>query len=1721
MITFSFLSSFFCSYRQLRRRRANYRQAGIEQLESKLLLTVGSLDPSFGTEGVVVDHYGEGENSASDIEILPDGDVLVASTIVLNGNTDFAVARYNSDGSIDGTFGVNGIASFDVGETDVPVGIEIQNDGRIIVGGNTTWNNGVKSSFAFLRLTSAGQLDATFGLNGYSLVTGSASFEQLNDFKLDDGDSIIGAGYQNREYHAWRGLTVKLTADGLADSSFGMNGKVTHQFSSHSFKPTAVDIGGTGDITIVGDTRKFTAFQEQELGVLRVDVNGNTKFFNRAQLPYNGSVSWRNRTNVTSIKVLPDESFYVGGSSARARTRVVYHAADAFLAKFNPNGQFDVTSSNKGWNVFQARSGDETDSIEDLQTDSDGRIVVTGGVYDGMWDSFTARLTYDGSFRIDAEFGSNGRTVASLSDGNDRMLALALQADGNIVTVGYASGASDTDVAVMRTSAPIPPAVKQVLVRNSQWSSVYSNGLSNRAEGSTGGYMRTDVFPDGRLPQAIDTIAITFSEDVTISADDVALTSGVAKQGGVSQEIPILSAEYDADTHTMVLTFAPPAVDTIKLTIDSTVSSVETNTPLAGEANPNSSDYNAVYTQVFRILPGDADHDGTVTIGTTFPNLGDLMAIYQSFGTHISGANFGRTYNFFADVNADGTVWQGDIFAMYANIGREEAPVPDTASFAPKISRIDALNIEEDAGPQSVAFSIGSSSMDASNLSVSVTSNNPALLLSSSIGVVGTNAERRLEFTPLPNVHGDATITVSVTDGSLTTESTFDLSISAVNDVPEFTATRAGAAFAFTPLSGLEFVPENSENNEFSNEFNIILATADPDVISDGDKVWFSATSTNESVARVFVAATKLRIETLNPGSSIVTVTSVDRAGEEVIKTIPVVVTLRDMNIGDIGNFAMLRTTREISNRQDRVKYLEMLSELSEEQIQELATRQSEVAELESHFFQLKAGYESQLSFGTQLNDIQRNAVWDEVFVDWQAPPTFIDNFHQHSEVDTTTANGQLFLWTFEQLVGASTNLEEIDIATKVGHLMDIAPARFLLSSAPAENKAGFIYVHLKQLFTDAGFEDIFGSTASGSVRHIAPNEKTHGAIYDRGELIRVRFDLELKKNGEDFHHAAVYADYDGQRIELPLSHEVSSQLFVHVPVEAISGFLPRTLDTNLPVQLSLIAWYGDGANNTAVHKRLEPIYVPASNTLTAQEEWEIVESWYDSSAESGGVAALFSDQTVLSNLFTGIAQELIEHLSANSVLESVAKARFDRTIRLASNVTGIPKGQFPSWIPGQSPTATGAVLKAVLENMEPVNRPGKDFTENIPNTIYILPRDPESNTLRAVVNLPDACRDLETPDCEANHPEDRRHVTKIEFVAATRTNPPTLADGFGAFFPFIDVSISDLGESPDTAVIHGDVLGTQLSVFRTSTDYFVVPNLSGIVTNERLSTTDDETENEILRRLNAPLDLSNGAWHNNIASSAHTGSHHDAIDFNISGSSDTGHEVLAATAGIVREIDAVQGAVTVEHTLPGGNTFKTVYLHMTDLFGVDYTGVRELATELEAQGRSPSEIDAALTSHIAALEAVNISIKETWLNSSIPTQMVIGRVGNEGFVRAADSVKRNSDGTLAWHSFGSHLHFATQYQGDSINLYKWLSASHIDIGSNRAPITNLRWSDSLSGLAVPGDFVILDRSINPTLGQFFAVETDGERHEVNYNGGSWRRVIDGAFWNTTTRTFQ
>jgi len=182
----------------------------------------GSLDTGFGENGIVVRSFSTAED-VNDLALQSDGKIIVAGTFYSSAtqSNDFLVARFNQNGTLDTSFGTNGIATVNQSSVDIFYSVAIQADNKIVAVGATSQNN---YDFAAIRFNANGSLDSTFsngGLFFYDLgpFTSGQSFRAVA--VLPNGRIIIGGD-------AYDSITddvlVMLEPNGAFVSGFGNNG---------------------------------------------------------------------------------------------------------------------------------------------------------------------------------------------------------------------------------------------------------------------------------------------------------------------------------------------------------------------------------------------------------------------------------------------------------------------------------------------------------------------------------------------------------------------------------------------------------------------------------------------------------------------------------------------------------------------------------------------------------------------------------------------------------------------------------------------------------------------------------------------------------------------------------------------------------------------------------------------------------------------------------------------------------------------------------------------------------------------------------------------------------------------------------------------------------------------------------------------------------------------------------------------------------------------------------------------------------------------------------------------------------------------------------------------------------------------------------------------------------------------------------------------------------
>lgn len=214
----------------------------------------GSLDRSFGAKGTASVSFEPLSSQVNGLAVQPDGKIVAVGSAFEHEHTEMAIARFNRNGSVDTSFGVNGkkILFSNVLSTNTAAAARAQRDGKLLIVGMT------QGGFTLLRLKPDGSLDRGFGENrDGTTVTPYAS--GAGGFGLApqlDGRIVVAGGALKRN-GKWNFGVARYTRGGLRDESFGSGGVVATRLSRGQDLAYGVVIQRSGKIVVAGGAREY------------------------------------------------------------------------------------------------------------------------------------------------------------------------------------------------------------------------------------------------------------------------------------------------------------------------------------------------------------------------------------------------------------------------------------------------------------------------------------------------------------------------------------------------------------------------------------------------------------------------------------------------------------------------------------------------------------------------------------------------------------------------------------------------------------------------------------------------------------------------------------------------------------------------------------------------------------------------------------------------------------------------------------------------------------------------------------------------------------------------------------------------------------------------------------------------------------------------------------------------------------------------------------------------------------------------------------------------------------------------------------------------------------------------------------------------------------------------------------------------------------------------
>ncbi|MBI3952274.1 MAG: hypothetical protein HY314_17630 [Acidobacteria bacterium] len=396
----------------------------------------GSLITIFGDEGKVLTDFASSDGEvALDMAIDANGKIVLAGYAIVRGAYQFALARYNPfSGTLDTTFGGDGkvLTNFTSSRDEGARAIAIDVNGKIVAAGVAIV--GLGRQFALARYNPNGSLDTTFDGDGKVLTDfGASESEEVYDIGVTADGKILVAGSApvGGDYQF---ALARYNPNGSLDTTFDGDGKVVTDFAGtpswpKSEEARAIAIDAYGKIVAAGYATVY--FDGREFALARYNWDGSLD----TTFDGDGMV-------LTDFSASESEEVYDiatdGGDILVAGQALVDGDYQFALARYDRDGSLDVSFNRSGKVFTDFASSTDEGALAMAHNDKTGEMVVAGYATVGGSGQFAlARYNWHGS--LDTTFGVNGRVITDFASTRDEVArAIAVDGVGKIFAAGWA-----------------------------------------------------------------------------------------------------------------------------------------------------------------------------------------------------------------------------------------------------------------------------------------------------------------------------------------------------------------------------------------------------------------------------------------------------------------------------------------------------------------------------------------------------------------------------------------------------------------------------------------------------------------------------------------------------------------------------------------------------------------------------------------------------------------------------------------------------------------------------------------------------------------------------------------------------------------------------------------------------------------------------------------------------------------------------------------------------------------------------------------------------------------------------------------------------------------------------------------------------------------------------------------------------------------------------------
>ena len=438
---------------------------GLLALPMATLAQPGGLDSSFSADGKVTTTFGAGSHVGTALAIQGDGKIIVAGYSYNGSRNVLALARYQTNGSLDATFDFDGRVTSLVGtDYDLGFALALQSDGKILLAGSTNTNI-FDNYFLVVRYHTDGSLDSTFDSDGIVMTDINMDLDVAYAIGIQSDGKIVVSGYSQTITSQRDFALVRYLPNGGLDSTFDADGIVITTIGFLDDFGKALAIQSDGKIVVAG----YSQMANNEFALARYNTDGSidstfdSDGFLHTDIGASDDIS-------AGVAIQSDGKILVTGYSA------IGTGSDFSLVRYLPSGDLDSTFDSDGMVTTSLAGAVGFGTSVLLQ--NNGNIVVAGGSYNGIQEEM-AVLYYKPNGALDTTVDSDGIVTTPFSTSDVRANALAIQSDGKIVTAGTSFMGSNSFFALARYNSTTGPVGLEETTTSAMEMESYPNPFSS------------------------------------------------------------------------------------------------------------------------------------------------------------------------------------------------------------------------------------------------------------------------------------------------------------------------------------------------------------------------------------------------------------------------------------------------------------------------------------------------------------------------------------------------------------------------------------------------------------------------------------------------------------------------------------------------------------------------------------------------------------------------------------------------------------------------------------------------------------------------------------------------------------------------------------------------------------------------------------------------------------------------------------------------------------------------------------------------------------------------------------------------------------------------------------------------------------------------------------------------------------------------------------------